>query len=278
VDDGTLEMPVSSVDQTSSDSQSMSVESQESTTTVIKRSLSYEKLGVEFAKTTDKIKQALIRNNINVHSLIQQLSTIPAVKDQKVPLFDENIFKRVRTMDDLWNILRNHWAIDNYDILTYVVDMAECTEATSIYDSFMATIDSATLKDIPNIALRSDVYEGQGLKPQLRVKVGEKECTPAIITKVKKVVSKKFKLKDYTLNLKGIKDGCIELIYDISNALELYLLQCKLTGQDLVELATHNIMSLQIGDMKLTVPSEFGKMVGIFVLSLFCRNKYLYPG
>ena len=264
IDDGTVEMCISSTERASASNQPMSLECKQTSLPEVKRTMSFEKLEIEFAKTTEKIKQALCRNNIDVHALIRQLSTISAVKDQDVPLLDEDVFQRVNTIDELWNILRKYWTMYNYDILTSIVDMAECSEATNIYEGFMSQIDCASLKGAPSdTILKCEVYERQGSKPELRVKIREKECTMKVETRVKKVLGKKYNLKDYALNLKGIKEGCFELIYEISNALEAYLLQCNLTEDDFAEFAALNIISIQIGGTKVTIPSEFGNPVCI---------------
>ena len=51
---------------------------------------SIRKIEVLFAKTTNEIKEALIRNNVKVVPLIEQLCAISAVKSKDVPLFDRH--------------------------------------------------------------------------------------------------------------------------------------------------------------------------------------------
>ena len=50
---------------------------------------------MEFAVITNRIKQALIDNKVDVDSLIEQLRTMSAVSNRKVPLFDEDAFVRI---------------------------------------------------------------------------------------------------------------------------------------------------------------------------------------
>ena len=250
------EMPFSDGEKTGT--QSMSLDEQE----ITKRKLNFEKLDLEFAKVTGKIKEALCRNNICVHSLVEQLCAMSAVKDKKVPLFDEDVFEKVTTIEELWKILRGYWTIRDYDMLIFVIDIAECKEAKKIFDDFLSTVDTSLLEGI-ELVLQCKEYDEEGFKPLLRIKVGEKEYTKAIEDKVKEVISAKFNLEKYSLCFKGIKEGCIEIIYEISNALSSYLLQCSISGNDLAKFAAFNILSLHIGDMKLAVPSELGDMVGI---------------
>jgi len=223
--------------------------------------MNLEKLDVEFAKVIGRIKQALCQSNVNVHSLIEKLCTISAVKHKKVPLFDEDVFQKVTTVEELWRRMRSFWSILDYDILIYVLDITDCKEANEIFKKFMSTIDSASLKDV-DLVLSCKEYEGEGLKPLLRIKISEKQCTQEVQEKVKELVSKKFNLHKYSLCFKTIKEGCIELLYEVSNTVSSYLLQCGVTEHDLIELAAYNIIHLQIGSKKWPVPSVHRRMVG----------------
>ena len=75
-------------------------------------------------------------------------------------------------------------------------------------------------------------------------------------------MSLKFNLNEYSLRLRGIKKGCIEIVYEISNAMMSYFLQYKLAGYDLAKFGAHNIISLHIDNMELQIPapSEINKV------------------
>ena len=49
---------------------------------------------------TDKIKQALINGKINVDSLVEQLRSISGVKNRNVPLFDEEVFTKIKSVKE----------------------------------------------------------------------------------------------------------------------------------------------------------------------------------
>ena len=61
-----------------------------------------EDLEMEFAVITNKIKQVLNSSHIDIKSLLEQLQTMSAVKDKKVPLFDDDVFENVTTVDKVW--------------------------------------------------------------------------------------------------------------------------------------------------------------------------------
>ena len=62
----------------------------------------------EFAKMTTEIKNALINTNVDVAELITQLCAITVVRNKKVPLFDEDVFTKIQSIDDLWKKLRSY--------------------------------------------------------------------------------------------------------------------------------------------------------------------------
>ena len=76
-----------------------------------------------------------------------------------------------------------------------------------------------------------------------------------------------FDLKGYLLYFKGIKEGCIELYYEILNALMSYLLQCKVSEYDLAVFAANKIISIRINDMELITPPE---------IDMVCICTYIY--
>ena len=226
-----------------------------------------EDLEVEFAIATGKIKQALCNSPINVTTVIEQLQTISVVKNMNIPLLDEDVFESVTTVEKLWQRLSRFWSIYNYNMLRMLLRIVKCKRADDLFNEFLSRIDVSAIEDM-EIVLHFEVFERQGLiKPLLRIKVKAESCTNYIRRKVEEVISSKLNLKEYTLFFKGIKEGCIELIYEISNAVMLYFLQYKFTGYDLAEFAAHGIISIYINDMELMIPTE---------IDMVCKNLTIY--
>ena len=222
-----------------------------------------EDLEVEFAITTNKIKQVLCSSSVNVASVVEQLQTISVVRNKNIPLLDEDVFETVTTVEKLWQKLSRFWSVFDYDMLRILLKIVNCKRANEIFEEFLSKIDVAAMEDM-ELVLSCEVFERQGLiKPLLRIKVKAEKCTNDIRRKVEEVVSLKFDLKEFSLRFKGIKEGCIELLYEISNAMMLYLLQCKVTGYDLAEFATYDINSIHINNMELKIPPE---------IDMVCKN------
>ena len=212
-------------------------------------------LEMEFAITTNKIKQELCSSHVDVVSVVEQLQVCSAVKDKNIPLFDEEVLENVSTVEKLWQKLNKFWSIFDYDVLRFLLRFAKCKKAVEIFDKFLSRIDVASMEDV-DLVLHCKVIESQGLmKPLLRIKVKTEKFTSYTERRVREIVSSKFDLENYSLRFRGIKQGCIELLYKISNATMVYLLQCKLVGYDLKNLAAYDIISFHINNMELKLPS-----------------------
>ena len=211
---------------------------------------------IQFAKMTIKIKQALISNDIDVVILIEQLCAISAVKNKKVPLFDEDVFERIKSIGEFWRKLRIFWNIFDYELLEYVIKVSDCGEAQRIFEEFLSKIDPSVIEDVDLVLYCGEESQEGSLKPVLRIKVNTEKCTLNIKKQVEEIVSKTYNLDKYALRFQGIKEGCIELLYYISKPLQSYLLQFKISEGTIAVFYSDKIMSVHIDDLKLKFPSK----------------------
>ena len=238
--------PVGTTTAISSDS---SLKSAEETLTTI------EDIEVEFAMMTEKIKQALINSKVNVDSLIEQLRAISGVRNRKVPLFDEEVFTKIKSVEELWKTLSTFWSIYDYDILRFIVKITKCQDAQRVLENFLSRIDPTIIEDV-ELVLHCKVEQKEGWpKPKLRIKVNAKRCTCDIIKKVKETVSRDYDLHQYTLSFKCIKEGCIELLFQISKAVVTYLLHCKITRGTLAKFSDCKIINIFVNNIDILVSS-----------------------
>ena len=224
---------------------------------------------IQFAKMTVRIKQALISNNVDVVLLIEQLCAISVVKNKKVPLFDEHVFERITSIDELWKKLRIFWNIFDYDLLRYIVEISDCREAKEILEEFLSRIDPSAIEDV-DLVLDCRIEDREGLiQPVLRVKVNAEKCTLSIRKQVEEIVSKKFNLDKYALRFQAIKQGCIELLYCISKPLKLYLLEFKISKGIMEKFLSDNIISLRIEEFELKILSRISDIT-VSLVSYTC--------
>ena len=196
---------------------------------------SIQDIELEFAKMTNEIKEALIKNNVKVASLIEQLCTISAVRNKKVPIFDEDVFDKIKSLDDFWKKLRGFWTIFDYELLRCVVKISQCKEAHDILDKFLSRIDPSAIEDADLVLhCKEEQCEGS-LKPMLRIKVKTEKCTVTIKKMVEETVSKAYNLDRYALHFYSIKKGCVELSYYVSEPLKSYLSSFKITESSMAK-------------------------------------------
>ena len=144
--------------------------------------------------------------------------------------------------------------------------MCECKEAEVIlYDDFLASFDSSAISNDYQLILSYRKFNEGNVLPEtckLRVKIAQDECTAEIQQRVKRIIAEYFQLEKYALILKGIKQGCIELIYQISPSVKLYMVQYKITEHGMSQLKAHMIIALKIDneDVELmtshTIPNK----------------------
>ena len=204
---------------------------------------------------TDKIKQALINGKINVDSLVEQLHSISGVKNRNVPLFDEEVFTKIKSVEEFWKTLSTFWSIYDYDILRFIIKITNCEDTQKALKEFLSKIDPTVIEDVDlELDCRVEQKE-EWRKPKLRIKINAEKCTFGIRKEVEEMVSRTYNLQRYALYFKGIKDGCIELIYHISRAVVTYLLQCKITGRILTEFSACKVISIYVNDVDILVSS-----------------------
>ena len=216
---------------------------------------------VEFAMMTNKIKEALINNSVDVVSLVEQLCAISAVSNKKVPLFDEDLFEKIQSIDEFWRKLRGFWNLFDYDLLRYIIKISKCKDAQMIFDDFLSKIDPSAIEDADLVLHCRVEQREESLKPVLRIKINAEKCTFNVKRRAEEIVSEKYNLKEYALCFKGIKKGCFELLYYISQGVASYLLQCTITYNPLEELSSFTIVSLHVDDIELKVKSGITDIV-----------------
>ena len=214
--------------------------------------MTFNEIEAKFGIMVTKIQESLEKHNVNLNNLLIKLKSSSVVRDREVPLFDPGIFERITSIDKLFETLSGYWHLFDYDVLLYLVDTAECEEAEKVYDDFLAIFDSTVMN---NLILRCDKFNMEGILPgtcTLCVKVYRDKCTVAVAKEVKEIVSKHLELEKYALVLKGVKEGYIELIYQISTSVKSYILQYNATEHETLQLLkAHMITAIKIDDVDI---------------------------
>ena len=206
---------------------------------------------IQFTKMMNVIRQALIKSNVDVFSLIERLCAVSSVKNKMVPLFDESVFEEIKSIDKFWGKLESFWSIFGHELLQCIVEISECEEAQIILENFLSRFDFSAIKDV-DLALHCGLEDLEGsLRPMLRIKINAEKCTLSVKNNVEEIVSKIYNLNECAACFQGIIEDCNELVYYVSNPLKLYLLQFKVSKGDLAEFLAHKVISLNIDQFEL---------------------------
>ena len=153
-------------------------------------------------------------------------------------------------------------------MLIFVVKIAECAEAQKLFDDFLNKIDPLALEDDVDLVFQCSKYNKDQFKPLLRIKVNTERYTIKVKKKVEHIISACFDLTKFSLHFKSIKEGCVQFNYHVSKATASYLLRFKVTSSIIADFATHNIISIHIDDMILSVLYQVSDMVSnVFAMS-----------
>ena len=203
----------------------------------------------------DKIELVLAKNNIDIPILIEKLCAISAVTGKKIPIFDKKMFKKVKSTDDLWKVLRNLGRIFNYELLWYIVEISECKEAQDVIVDFTGEkVGPLAVKNVDLAHCSTEKSLEEPRMPVLRIKVKFKESTLESQENAEKILSEVYSLSKFALHFQCIKNSC-ELVYHISDPLKKYLLQFEITQDIMAEFFSHHINSIYIDEFELKIPS-----------------------
>ena len=205
------------------------------------------------------VEEAL-KGNVDVHQLLVKLRGCTAVRDRDVPLFAEGTFDVITSIEKLFEKLSGYWHIYDYSILKFLILAAECEAAEKIFEEFLSSFSCSAIINSP-LKFRTKILPSGH---QLWVKVEQDEVTVGAEKEVRELICKNYDLERYALIVKGIKEGCTELVYQISPSVKSYILQQKLLFHDASQLKSHKITTLKLDDKaELTMPSEFSSQVNM---------------
>ena len=225
---------------------------------------------IQFTKMANAIRQALISSNVDVFSLIERLCAVSSVKNKMVPLFDENVFEEIKSIDKFWEKLETFWSIFGHELLQCVVDISDCKEAQVILKNFVSRFDFLAIKDA-DLVLHCELEDHEGsLRPVLRIKIDTEKCTLSMKNDVEEIVSKIYNLNECAACFQGVIEDCNELVYYVSNPLKLYLLQFRVSKSDLAEFLAHKVISLNIDQFELQARKTNNTVSPKYVLQ-YCR-------
>ena len=223
----------------------------------------------KYAGIVNRVKSILEERNLDIKELILSLC---AADEENLTVFStDKAFIRIQNTNELFLQIGKYCNMYDFDLLLAFVESTECQEAIKLLDDFAEELRCSILKDLNLLS-----EDGELLNPsdfmadthKLVIKyMGRNKCTLLLAKeKIQNIIYECFHLKKGCITFKGVQEGCVTFIYQISAAVKAHMMQIKVTPSDATTFAKHLIISVSIDDEKLIILSQVYK----YKLSSFC--------
>ena len=216
----------------------------------------------KFAMSAENIKRIIENKKIDINSLIFKLCS---VDDEEKTIFStDDVFKKVHTIDELFFHIMQYCSIYDYDLLIAFVESTNCNEAKEELERFTKQLHSSILRDL-NLLCMEELQDHRGFMHgthKLVIKyVGGNKCTVKTQELVKNIIYERYHLQMGSIIFKGVEEGCVAFIYQISPAVKAHFLQYPLASFS----ENDNIQNITIDDKVIQLQGNFCVSVCVYV-------------
>ena len=170
----------------------------------------------------NEIKEALIKNKVNVDLLIEQLCATSAVKHKQSPIFDKKEFEKVKSVDEFWERLRGLLTIFNFDLFKHIVEISGCRAAQDILKDFLPRFDPSAIEDLDAFCmLENKPWEELPMRV-LKAIMPTDKFTLKLVKFAKEKMSEAYQLNEYALYFFKAEWGSVVLHYYTPQSLLSY--------------------------------------------------------
>ena len=179
---------------------------------------------VRFLELIDCTYDALVEKGIDVHHLHARLISLDVARKHEHQEFINSYLMNVdqgTTFNNFWASLGNYWNFLNFDLLEHVINKFGRENLKQKMESYKVDLQSfrkATrlcvfiscwpVKGEPSLGTQEDLREFVG-----KMKHDWNSCTLEDFEELKGVITHKFFLPEFALQLKEMKEGCITITW-----------------------------------------------------------------
>ena len=222
------------------------------------------KLNGRLSSALSKIMRIIEEKEFKVHQLISNLST--ADQRKRTVFCTDDVFSKIETYHKLSQQIGKYCSIYDYELLEAFVESTECPEAIKVLTAFTDEMHSSILKELDLMSDCGKMFNPDDLMPgtyKFVIEYVGGRCTLETKNTIQNVIREHFHFQKGTIVFKGIEIACIALVYQISEAVKLYLLQYQLNDQDLATFSAHSISCFIIDGKK--IPVQWSKEVRMYI-------------
>ena len=166
-----------------------------------------QKIEADFKEMTNNVQKAFIDGSIVLDDLLINLKNSFATKNKKIPLFKENFFRDITSIEGLFEALDFLWNLYDHDTLAFLINIADCKKASKIYTEFISSVDLSAF-DLVNHCSDKEIPILPGYE-KLQIKVEKSKCTIKMIERIKMMVVEYYDLENVQLYLKKLPKGVL---------------------------------------------------------------------
>ena len=179
----------------------------------------------KYAEVSENIRSIIEDRKLNINSLILKLCSLD---DDNTTIFStDDVFKEIHSTHELFHHIQKYCSIYDYELLVAFVESTGCQEAITLLDDFTKTLSSSILSDLDLLSDDGELRDPKDFLPgthKLVIKYVGGDCTLKTKKLVQSIICEHFRLKNGSIVFKGVQEGCVAFIYQISPAVKSYLL------------------------------------------------------
>ena len=189
------------------------------------------KLKGRYAEVSEKIRLIIEGRKLAVNSLIIKLCLLD---DDNITIFStDDAFKRIQNTAELFHHIGQYCSIYDYELFVAFVESTGCQEAINLLDDFTKTISSSILSDLDLLCDDGELRDPKDFMPgthKLVIKYVGGNCTLKTKAWIQSIICEHFHLKKGSIIFKGVQEGCVAFIYQISSSVKSHLLHHSFTA------------------------------------------------
>ena len=232
-----------------------------------------KKLKGRYAAVVDKLRLIIDSQKLDITSLILKLRSLD---ENKTTIFSTNeVFEEIHSTTELFLHIGKYCSFYDYELLETFVESTECEEAIKLLEDFTKELHHSILIDLSLLSKDGELRDPQDFMPgthKLVIKYVGDKCTLKTKEIVQNIIYECFRLTRGSIIFKGVTEGCVAFVYQISPTVKSYLLQYPLTTKDTELLFENQINCVIVDDKELKLPKVASK---ILCASIVCRSMYV---
>ena len=213
------------------------------------------KLKGKYAAMFDKLRLIIESKKLDINSLIVKLCSLD---ENNITIFStDKAFIKIRSATELFHHIGKYCNIYDYELLAAFVDSTECEEAIKLLDDFTEELRSPILSDLDLLSKDGELRDPKDFMSgthKLVIKYVGGKCTLKTKEMVQDIICRSFHLEQGSIIFKGVQEGCVSFVYQISPAVKSYLLQYPLTTKNITLMSEYQVKSFIIDGEELRLP------------------------